>query len=131
MQSLDDMQLLRKYVDSGSDEAFETLVHRHLNLVYSAAVRKVNNPDLAREVTQTVFILLARKAASLHRATVVSGWLYRTTIFAASEALRTEYRRRKHEGGAGHMGNKQEDDAWEQVASRLEDVMGRLGENDR
>src|SRR6185436_17148868 len=108
MQSLDDMELVRKFADSGSDAAFETLMQRHVNLVYSAALRKVYNPDLAKEVTQTVFILFARKAASLHRATVISGWLYRTTIFAASEALRREYRRRKHEGGAEHMETKQE-----------------------
>src|SRR3954466_6729750 len=131
MQSLDDMELLRKFVDSGSEAAFEMLLQRHLSLVYSAALRKVNNPDLARDVTQTVFILFARKASSLHPATVISGWLYRTTIFAASEALRREYRRRKHEGGAEHMETKQEEDAWEQIASRLEDVMGRLGETDR
>src|SRR5580692_2445632 len=94
---LDDMQLLRDYVEHGSEAAFEAILNRHVNLVYSTALRQVREAHLAGEVTQTTFIILARKARSFGSGTILSGWLYRTAQFAASRALRTEARRRHRE----------------------------------
>ena len=81
-----DMELVREYAIRHSEQAFETLVSRHFSLVYSSALRQMRDPHLAEEITQAVFIILARKAGSLGARTILAGWLYRTTRFAASNA---------------------------------------------
>lgn len=133
MPEPDDITLLREYAETGSETAFATLVGRHLNLVYSAALRSTGAPHSAEEVTQVVFIILAKKAGQLRRGAVLSGWLYHTARLTAANYLRTEIRRQKREQEA-HMRsqlNETGPDAWLQVAPLLEPAMADLSEPDR
>ena len=93
----DDMALLRQYASSRSEEAFATLVSRHINLVYSVALRHVTNRHKAEEISQAVFMILARKAGSLSGGTVLSGWLYHTARLTAANYVRSEARRAQRE----------------------------------
>jgi RNA polymerase sigma factor (sigma-70 family) len=131
----DDLELLRKYAAEGSDDAFRTILERHIGLVYSAALRQVRDPHLAEEVTQAVFVVLARKAGSLSSGTMLVGWLFRTTRFVAARAVRDRQLRQLREQEAAHMEHclsaPANDVAWEDVAPALDDAMARLGETDR
>ena len=97
MHDASDMDLLRQYDVGNSDAAFAALVSRHINLVYSAALRKTGNPHAAEEITQAVFIILARKAGRILDKTILPGWLYQTTRLTASSYLRREIRRTRRE----------------------------------
>lgn len=99
MPETDDIALLEQYA-GGDEAAFTRLFERHVHLVYSAALRQTRNPSHAEEVTQTVFILLARKAKSLGPKTVLSGWLYQ----AARLTPRLEAGRKKtHDRAPGQI----------------------------
>src|ERR1035437_10917506 len=89
MNQPDDIELLRQFADHDSEAAFATLVARHVNLVYSAALRHVGNPHHAEEITQAVFIILARKARHLRPGTTLSGWLYQTARLTAANFFPT------------------------------------------
>ena len=83
MQDLDDMALLREYAARDSEAAFAELVSRRVGFVYSAALRQVRDPHLAEEITQAVFIILAQKAGRISNKTILAGWLFKTTRYAA------------------------------------------------
>ena len=93
----DDLTLLREYARNNSEVAFAALVTRYVNLVYSVAFRQVRDAHLAEEITQAVFIILARKADSLGEKTILPGWLCRTARYASANALNIQRRRQQRE----------------------------------
>src|ERR1700690_1207459 len=133
MPELDDIALLRQYAEDNSESAFATLAEKYVNLVYSTALRGAGNAQAAEEITQAVFIILARKARSLSKRTILSGWLYQTTRLTAANFQRGEIRRQKREQEAYMQStlNEPEPEAWPQIAPLLEAAMTGLSEKDR
>ena len=131
---LKDMDLLRDYARQGSEDAFAELVRRHVNLVYSAALRQVGIAAYAEEITQAVFVILARKAASLRPDTVLEGWLYATTRLTSSSFLRGERRRQFREQEAymqSTLAEASDLPTWNQMSPLLDEAMSQLGKKDR
>ncbi len=133
MHEQDDSALLREYVRDGSEEAFAALVSRHVNKVYSVALRHVRNPHQAEEITQAVFVILARKAACLNKQVILSGWLYHTARLSAMTFVRSEIRRAQREKEAQLESQNQDTDSrvWSEIAPLLDDAISRLNEKDR
>ena len=131
-QMTDDMALAREYARDHSETAFAALVSRHLNFVYSVALREVRDPHLAEEVAQAAFIILARKAGALGPRTILSGWLCRTARYVSAELLRSQHRRQRREQEAYMQSllNEKESGAWMQIAPLLETAMAQLGEQE-
>jgi uncharacterized protein (TIGR03435 family) len=133
MTEPDDHQLLAEFARKNSETAFAALVSRHVNLVYSTALRNVGNAYAAEEISQAVFIILARKAVRLSSRVVISGWLYQATRLTAANYLRTEIRRQNREQEAYMQSalNESGPEVWPQIAPLLDDALGKLGERDR
>ncbi len=133
MQELDDNALLREYLERGSDEAFAALVTRHVHKVYSVALRHTGNPYSAGEITQAVFVILARKSRRLGRRVILSGWLYQTARLTAVTFIRSEIRRARREQEAQMQTalNENESALWTQIAPLLDAAMAGLNETDR
>lgn len=129
---MNDAQLLREFAVRKSETAFRSLVERHLPLVFGTARRVTQDSAMAEDIAQTVFLLLAQKASKLSHETILSGWLYQTTRFVCSRALRGEQRRRKREETAiaMHLQNAP-DPQWQRVAPHLDEALARLNETDR
>ena len=135
MTELDDQALLQAYVRSRSDAAMTQLVQRHINLVYSAALRQVNDPHSAEDVTQITFISLARHARNLVGERVLSAWLLVTARNAALDAVKARARRTRHEREAAQMAEQirdnPRDSQWEAIAPHLDAALASLGVQDR
>lgn len=129
----EDTELLRQYTETGSEDAFTELVRRHLQLVYSAALRQVRgDQSLAKDVAQTVFVDLARKAQSLAGRELLGGWLYNSTRLAAFNAMRVNQRRIIREQKAVAMQETAEQsDANGDLKLVLDEAMGKLDSAER
>jgi RNA polymerase sigma factor (sigma-70 family) len=130
---MNDGDLIRAYAKSGSESAFNELVKRHAPMVYSVARRVLGHSPLVEEVTQVVFILLARKAWTLSEKTVLVGWLHRTAYLTALKMLRDERRRQKREQESVAMiANSPEPNTdWHALSQKLDEAIASLADKDR
>lgn len=133
MQERDDYSLLREYAEHASEQAFAELVTRHVNKVYSVALRHTGNPHQAEEITQAVFVILAKKSRGLRRGVILSGWLYETARLTSVTFLRSEIRRtrREQEAHMQKLANESDDGVWSQIVPLLDEALEALNEGER
>ena len=134
VNSQTDQQLLHEYLESGSEAAFSEFVRRHVDFVYSVALRLVRDAHLAGDVSQGVFLAVARNASELSTRTVLAGWLHRTTQNLSANAIRSDVRRRTREQQAAAMNDLlagEPDALWESIAPHLDAALSELNDSDR
>ena len=134
MTDAPDAELLEQFVRDHSEAAFTALVGRHIGLVHSVALRHTANPQHAEDITQVVFIILARKAAAMNCKTILPGWLYHTARLAAANFQRAEIRRRRRDQEVFMQSTLQEsapDPLWPELSPLLDEAMSHLRASDR
>src|SRR5947207_12100440 len=122
------------YLEKRSEPVFAELVRRYTDLVYSAALRRVCDPHLAQDVTQSTFVALAKQAAEIKERPALCGWLHQTARNIAAQTVRTDVRRRAREQEAAAMNellSAETDTIWEHIAPHLDAALGELSEADR
>ncbi|MHC5538231.1 RNA polymerase sigma factor, partial [Singulisphaera rosea] len=76
---LTDTQLIERFLDGDGDDredAFAALVQRHGAMVLRVCKRMLPNSADAEDAFQAVFLVLARKAGTVHRFGSFDAWLY-------------------------------------------------------
>lgn len=134
MTDADDITLLGEFAERQLEPAFAEIVRRHLNMVYSVALRFTRNTEDAQDVAQAVFVLLAQRAGSLRERKSLTGWLYETTRFTAMKLFRTRVRRAAHEQEAISqtiLNSANSESLWQRLDPLMEEAMSRLSEKDR
>src|SRR5262249_50116850 len=129
-----DRDLIREYARNGAEASFSELVHRNIDLVYLTAFRVLRNAELAEEVSQRVFVALARNAEKLEHRSVLAGWLHQTARNFALETLRSEKRRQHREREAAAISILDSNDTqpvWDQIAPHLDAALAQLDPEDR
>jgi RNA polymerase sigma factor (sigma-70 family) len=130
-----DAELLCEYCQLRSEPAFAEIVQRHAGWIYAAALRQVRDSHLAEDVTQAVFIALAKKAPRLRKGAALSGWLFQAMRYSAGHAVRSESRRKRHERSAAAMLSELTvtpvEIQWEPLAPHLDELVGRLNKRDQ
>src|SRR5215813_8095642 len=119
-----DQVLLRAYALDRCEASFSELVHRHVDLVHSIALRILRDPGLAKEVTQRVFLALAHHSVKLQERASITGWLHETARHLAINTVRSEERRRRREQecietAMNHPDRNDAEELWEKIAPRL------------
>ena len=119
----------------GYGSALEELARRHVDWVYSAALRQVRDPHMADDVTQAVFLVLINKFGDLPEGPDLTAWIFKVVRYCASHALRAAARRREHEGRAAARTVENPaphaELSLEQVAPLLDQAVRRLKMSDR
>ena len=137
MNEKSDIQLLRDYAERGNEVAFREIVTRHTDFVYSSALRQMDSADLAADITQKVFVDLARKAGTVGKQLAaeasLAGWLHRATRYAALNHLRDDRRRHTNERQAMEqlLTNSESSVDWQQIRPALDEALDSLGDEDR
>jgi len=131
----DDADLLRDFVVRHNEASFRALVARRIGFVYAVNLRRLRNPHLAQEATQSVFIALARKAESVARGPSVLGWLHRSSCYESRNLMRAQVNRTARENEAQRLGTTTSDPAPAgppgELEAVLDEVLGELSESDR
>ena len=128
-----DRDLLREYAQSASTPAFQSLVQRHIDLVFATALRGVSDAATAQELTQNVFITLAQKATWLQGETSLAGWLHKTALLEVRHWWRGEFRRQRREQTAAELGTTMntEDSLLKAMSGELDEALLSLNSADR
>lgn len=131
-EMISDRDLLVQFVEQGAEAAFAAMVERHVNEVFSTALRRLGGDRrLAEDATQEVFVALARQAGAIRSGERLAGWLHRHTCFVTANLVRSEQRRKSRELTAAEMTNATDTDQWKSVAPMLDSMIDNLPAPDR
>ncbi len=133
-QELPDQELLARFVRDREEKAFAALMERHGPMVLGVCQRILGNPHDAEDACQAVFLVLARKAASVRKAGSLGSWLHGVALRVARKLRSSRARRHARETAAAARqpaASPPADLTWREVLQVLDEEVSRLPEGYR
>jgi RNA polymerase sigma factor (sigma-70 family) len=131
--ALADHQLLERFVVQRDGAAFAALMERHGPMVLAVCQRALNDEQLAEDVLQATFLILARNAAAIRNRQSLGSWLHGVALRLARKAKADAAR-----AGRGDTRPDHEpppcpavEASWREVRQILDEELQRLPENYR
>ena len=123
-----DGELLRAFLDSGQEPAFEEIVRRHGAMVLGVCRRSLGSVSDAEDAFQATFLLLVRRASSVRKVNSLASWLHGVARRVAADARRASTRRQNHERQTppGRSQDPANQAALREVCLVLEEEISRL-----
>jgi RNA polymerase sigma factor (sigma-70 family) len=109
-------QLLERFIAGRDETAFAGLIERHGKMVWHVCRRVLRHEQDIEDAFQAVFLVLARRAASIRKAEAVGSWLYGVAYRIAVRARRQMEERRKKDRNVARV--EGEPPAWSDAALR-------------
>jgi RNA polymerase sigma-70 factor, ECF subfamily len=135
---MNDSELLKAFIDHASQSAFAEIVDKYSPMVHSTCNRLLGGDHhSAKDVAQSVFLILIKKSPSLKDYVTLGPWLYKTAVLEAKWQRREMGRRKTREGEAmneqfiagennkGDLGTE-----WNEIRPLLDYAMGLLPSKD-
>lgn len=125
---VNDQELLQRYVQNRSEAAFEELMHRHGALVWGVCQRMLSHKQDTEDAFQATFIVLSKKAGTVHRPERLAHWLYGVACFAARNVRKGRLRRKFREQSVGELHDVPDHrhTLWNEVSPLVDDELARL-----
>jgi len=128
-----DAQLLECFVSRGDSGALEALVRRHAAMVWGVCRRVLGNHHDAEDAFQATFLVLVRRAASVHPQSRVGNWLHGVAHQTALKARSLKAKRQQRERSLPEMpgSDTTQRDVWDDLQPLLDQEISRLPEKYR
>ena len=128
---MNDVELLSRFVEERSEDAFRSLVERHSKMVYATCLRGLGDAHMAEDASQAVFIALAKRANKIRNRNALPSWLFGTARLTVSHIMREKMRRKRRETAVVEMVQEarispSEEVQWKEVCEHLNDAIGSL-----
>ncbi len=128
-----DGELLDQFIAAKNEAAFAELVRRHASMVLGVCRRVLHNVHDAEDCFQAVFLVLVRKADTIHPRQMVGNWLYGVAYRTALEARKLAARRRimERKKPAIVPDDERSRELWHDLGPLLDQELNRLPEKYR
>jgi RNA polymerase sigma factor (sigma-70 family) len=123
-----DAQLLSSFAATRDEAAFALLVQRHGSMVLGVCRRMLGDTPDAEDAFQAAFLVLVRKATSIHAPELLANWLYGVALRAAAKARAVAAKRHMREAqlDADLADRAPSSEAAGELRSILDEEIGRL-----